>query len=183
MIFYILIEKQLDRKTMSNTEEIVSLDEETTRMIKLISSDDQVFEIDAKSASLSKLVATAVDSDDTAVDIAVPSVKADTLAHIVEYLKHHKGTVPQAIAKPLRFKSMSDVCGYDTWDGAFIDTIGEDRQQLYEVILAANYMDIHSLLHLGCAKIASLIKGEPLDKIRDILSPKTDLPSEPASKK
>lgn len=31
-------------------------------------------------------------------------------------------------------------------------------------------MDIKSLLHLGCAKVASLIKGQPLEKIKDILS-------------
>lgn len=31
-------------------------------------------------------------------------------------------------------------------------------------------MDIKSLLHLGCAKVASLIKGQPLEKIKDILA-------------
>ena len=36
---------------------------------------------------------------------------------------------------------------------------------------AANYMDIRSLLHLGCAKVASLIKGQPLEKIKGILDP------------
>jgi len=41
---------------------------------------------------------------------------------------------------------------------------------LYDLILAANYMDIKSLLHLGCAKVASLIKGQPLEKIKDILA-------------
>jgi len=49
--------------------------------------------------------------------------------------------------------------------------IGETRQQLYDLILAANYMDIKSLLHLGCAKVASLIKGQPLEKIKEILDP------------
>ena len=55
------------------------------------------------------------------------------------------------------------------WDAKFIDSIGENKQELYDIILAANYMDINSLLHLGCAKVASLIKGQPLDKIKDIL--------------
>lgn len=41
---------------------------------------------------------------------------------------------------------------------------------MYDLILAANYMDIKSLLHLGCAKVASLIKGQPLEKIKDILA-------------
>jgi hypothetical protein len=75
----------------------------------------------------------------------------------------------------------------DEWDAIYIDKIGDNRQQLYDVILAANYMDVKSLLHLGCAKVASLIKGQsaihgahthaelhrtgqPLDKIKEILS-------------
>jgi hypothetical protein len=53
----------------------------------------------------------------------------------------------------------------------YVDKIGETRQQLYDLILAANYMDIKSLLHLGCAKVASLIKGQPLEKIKEILDP------------
>lgn len=60
---------------------------------------------------------------------------------------------------------------YDDRDAEFIDKIGETRQQLYDLILAANYMDIKSLLHLGCAKVASLIKGQPLEKIKEILDP------------
>ncbi len=47
------------------------------------------------------------------------------------------------------------------------------KQTLYDLILAANYLDITALLHLGCAKVASFIKGQPLDKIKDILSPGT----------
>lgn len=35
---------------------------------------------------------------------------------------------------------------------------------------AANYMDIKSLLHLGCSKVASLIKGQPLESIKAILA-------------
>ena len=53
---------------------------------------------------------------------------------------------------------MKDVCK-DPFDADFIDRIGDNRQALYDLILAANYMDIKALLHLGCAKVASLIKG------------------------
>ena len=55
----------------------------------------------------------------------------------------------------------------DSWDADFIDKIGKDRQNLYDLILAANYMDIKGLLHLGCAKVASLIKGQPLEKLSE----------------
>jgi len=102
----------------------------------------------------------------------------------VEYMNHHKGIEPPIIEKPLRSKIMKDVCK-DPWDAEFIDKIGENRQQLYDLILAANYMDIKSLLHLGCAKVASLIKGQPLEKIKDILSKgtKNEGKSEPAPEK
>jgi len=84
-------------------------------------------------------------------------------------MNHHKGKELPIIEKPLRSKIMKDVTK-DDWDAEYIDKIGENRQQLYDLILAANYMDIKTLLHLGCAKVASLIKGQPLEKIKDILS-------------
>ena len=63
-------------------------------------------------------------------------------------MNHHKGTEPPIIPKPLRSKEMKQVCS-DQWDAEFIDTIGKDRQTLYDLILAANYMDVSkSLLHL-----------------------------------
>ncbi len=77
------------------------------------------------------------------------------------------------VEKPLKSNKMGDVCK-DPWDAKFIDDVdNRSRQQLYDIILAANYLDIRSLLHLGCAKVASLIKGQPLDKIKDILAPGT----------
>ncbi len=43
---------------------------------------------------------------------------------------------------------MSEICK-DLWDAEYIDNIGNDRTLLYEVISAANYLDIKGLLHLG----------------------------------
>jgi len=139
--------------------------------IKLISKDTKDFSLEKKFAFISNLVKTSMEQDTNATDIPMPGVKGDILFQVVEYMKHHKGTEPPIIEKPLRSKVMKEVCK-DVWDAEFIDRIGEDRQRLYDLILAANYMDIKGLLHLGCAKVASLIKGQPLEKIKDILAPK-----------
>merc|ERR1712129_433042 len=40
---------------------------------------------------------------------------------------------------------------------------------IFQIILAANYMDIGSLLHLGCAKIATLIKQLDQKEINRII--------------
>jgi hypothetical protein len=58
----------------------------------------------------------------------------------------------------------------DPWDAEFIDKIGdEDHEKLYELLLAANYMDIPSLLDLGCAKFVTLMTNQPLETVRKIL--------------
>lgn len=138
-------------------------------LLKLVSSDNKKFDIEKKSAFISKLVKTSVENDATATEVPIPSAKSEILELVVSYMQHHGGVEPPIIEKPLRSKVMKDVCN-DKWDADFIDSIGDQRQQLYDVILAANYMDIKSLLHLGCAKVASLIKGQPLEKIKDILA-------------
>ena len=119
---------------------------------------------------ISALIKTAVESDADAASVSVPGVKAHVLKLIVDYMNHHKGVEPNLIEKPLRSKIMKEVCK-DPFDAQFIDNIGDDRQLLYDLILGANYMHVNSLLHLGCAKVASLIKGQPLETIKGILSP------------
>ena len=48
-------------------------------------------------------------------------------------------------------------------DAKYIDI--ENLEELFDIILAANYLDIKSLLDLSCAKIATLIKGWNQDYI------------------
>ena len=94
-------------------------------------------------------------------------MNADILKLIVEYLKHHDGKVPQEIAKPIRSVKMERIVD-DRWDATFIDNMS--KKTIFQVILGANYMDLPSLLHLGCAKIATLIKGKSPEEIKNILA-------------
>lgn len=140
--------------------------------VDLISKEGTKFTVNRKDAFISTLVRTALENDDKATEVPVPATSTPILEMIVQYMKEHKGEEPPIIEKPLRSRIMKDVCPYK-WDADFIDRAGEPRQQLYDLILAANYMDIKSLLHLGCAKVASMIKGQPLEQIKAILDPKT----------
>jgi len=149
----------------------LGLDEESTKPLKLIAKDKKEYSVERKHAFVSTLVKTSLENDEAA-ELNIPGVFGGVLEKVVEYMAHHKGTEPPLVEKPLRSKMMKDVV-QDKWDADYIDRIGENRQQLYDLILAANYMDIKSLLHLGCAKVASLIKGQPLEKIKEILDPKT----------
>jgi S-phase kinase-associated protein 1 len=148
------------------------VDADPGKLMTLISKDKSKFPVSQLwMTKMSKLVQTSLESDEEADELPVPAVTLVSLELIVQYVVHHKGVHPAAIEKPLRSSRMEDVCE-DKWDAKFIDDIGEDRGKLYDLILAANYMDIQSLLMLGLAKIASLIKGKPLEQYKEILAVK-----------
>jgi hypothetical protein len=73
-------------------------------------------------------------ADASATEVPIPGVKSEILEEVIKYMNHHKGTEPPIIEKPLRSKLMKDVCT-DKWDAEFIDKIGENRQQTYDLIL------------------------------------------------
>ena len=162
------------------TKEIEGLDDDDEEQEEffLISKDQQKIKVSKKQCKFSKFVMTAISgSEEKESDIPVPNVTGDILTLIVKYLTYHAENPSEPVSKednlttPLKDKKLSENVKCK-WDVEFIEGVAENQQQLYDLITASNYMDIESLLHLGCAKVASMIKGESLDKIKDILDPK-----------
>merc|ERR1711964_446457 len=79
--------------------------------------------------------------------------------------------VPDEIAKPIKCVKMEKLVA-DPWDAEFINK--QTKKVIFQIILGANYMDIKCLLHLGCAKIATLIKGKSPEEIKKILGDDED---------
>jgi len=102
-----------------------------------------------------------VEDSGTDEAIPLPNVKSEILEKVIEYCKHHKDNPPEEIAKPLKTSNLEEVVSQ--WDAAFVDV---EQDKLFELILAANYLDIKSLLDLTCAKVASMIKGKSPEEIR-----------------
>ena len=91
-----------------------------------------------------------------------------------EYLTYYKDKVPKDIPKPMPSSNLNEVI--DEWDVNFINSIELDN--VFDLINAANYMDISSLLDLSCAKIASLMKGKTAQEIRTMFNIECDLTEE-----
>jgi S-phase kinase-associated protein 1 len=154
-------------KSSDKVEEQGGLDDgDGDDLVKIKSSDDKLFEISKKSARLSNLIDTVLKGDKDASEIEVQKVEGTILEMIVEYLKHHNGKSPDDLQCPVRSVDMKQICT-DQWDAEFIDK--HDKKTVFEIILAANYMDIKSLLHLGCAKIATEIKKLDQKEIHRII--------------
>merc|ERR1712098_892035 len=140
----------------------------------LISCDEEnpaKFSISRKAALMCNLVKNIIEGDKTAKEIEIKKVDGPILNLVVEYLKHHDGKVPAEIAKPIRSVKMEKIVE-DPWDAEFINK--QTKKAIFQIILGANYMDIKSLLHLGCSKIATLIKGKSHEEIKKILGDDED---------
>mmetsp|Transcript_21585 Transcript_21585/g.43100 ORF Transcript_21585/g.43100 Transcript_21585/m.43100 type:complete len:172 (+) Transcript_21585:121-636(+) len=132
-------------------------------MVRLVSQEGESFDIEISVARASELVKTMIDDeqDDEAQEIPLPNVKGQILAKVVEFCRHHENEPMPDIEKPLKSSNMAEVV--PEWDANFVDI---EQEVLFELILAANYMDIKSLLDLTCAKVASMIKGKTPEEIR-----------------
>jgi len=155
-------------------EEVKGLDEAVgDDKLKLVSQEEEKFEVPRKVALMSELVKTMVEGDKEEKEIPLPNVKATTLSKVVEYMKYHCENPAKEIEKPLKSANMAEVV--PQWDADFVDV---DQELLFELILAANYMDIKPLLDLTCAKVASMIKGKTPEQIRKAFNIQNDFTPE-----
>jgi S-phase kinase-associated protein 1 len=141
----------------------MSLDDDGDEMLTLISGEQEriMKVVPKKIAIMSELIKTMAEGDKEESKIPLPNVKGAVLEHVVNYMTHHFENPPKEIEKPLKSHKMSEVVSQ--WDADFVDV---EKQLLFELILAANYMDIKPLLDLTCAKVASLIKDKSPEEIR-----------------
>lgn len=107
------------------------------------------------------------------VEFPLPNVKSQVLKKVIEFCEHHLQEPMTEIEKPLKSQNMADVV--QKWYADFVDV---EQVLLFELILAANYMDIKPLLDLTCATVASMIKGKSPEDIRATFNIKNDFSPE-----
>ena len=135
-----------------------------------VSKEGDSFEVPFEVAKMSELVKTMMDEDgdddddddgNEAPEIPLPNVKASVLRKVIDFCQHHRTEPMNEIEKPLKSAVMSEVV--QAW---YADFVNVEQVLLFELILAANYMDIKPLLDLTCATVASMIKGKTPEEIR-----------------
>jgi len=96
----------------------------------------------------SELLKTMLTNDKEADECPLPQVSTKMLDLIISYLTYHHENAAVEIEKPLKSATITEVVC--KWDAEFIDV---SQEMLFEFILAANFMDMKSLLDLACAKV------------------------------
>lgn len=64
------------------------------------------------------------------------------------------------------------------WENTYLKSFGDDKVLIFQVILAANYLDISNLLMLCCRHVAGMFKGKSVDEIRKEFNIKNDFTPE-----
>jgi S-phase kinase-associated protein 1 len=143
------------------------------KMITLVSSDGEKMQISAKAAQRSQLVKGIIEDYPDDAEVPLNNVKSSILKKIKEYLEHYQDSDPKEIERPLASQNYQDCV--EAWDFEFINI---ELDTIFEIILAANYMDIKPLLELASSKIASIIKGKTPEEIRKIFNIQNDFTPE-----
>jgi hypothetical protein len=175
-----------------NNDDIVSLDEikedtplsdeyddETT--IITITSKTKEYKIKQKYLNVSKTIKSIIKTchGSSIIPLGHINIDDDIIELVMEYMIKQKGRDCEFPRKPLRSKNLKDRMTdvNRDWLVNWIDKIddnGNGRIKLYNLINAANCLDIQGLLHLACAKVASFVIDEPIENIPKIFGNDTD---------
>lgn len=129
--------------------------------IKLRSSDGKIFETDiqiAKCSGTIKDMLEACDEDENAI-VPLPKVTSPILKKVLEWADYHKDDAEPLEDADNKVKRNDDI---STWDIEFLKV---NESTLYELILAANYLDVKGLMDVTCKVVANKIKGKNADEI------------------
>merc|ERR1719221_1936028 len=130
-------------------------------MLKLTSSQGEIFEVLPEVACMSTLIKNMVDDSGTDEEIPLPNVNTAILSKVVDYCKYHKDcppeeiplpnvntailskvidyckyhkeNPPEEIQKPLKSTNLIE-CGVSEWDAEYVNI---EQEVLFEIILAA----------------------------------------------
>lgn len=144
------------------------------QIVTLVASDGEKFSVPRKVAVQSELIKSLIDEEATGnEEVPLTDIKSPILAKVIDFMNHHADVKLSEIEKPLKSANLAEIV--PAWDAAFVEL---EQEQLFELVLAANYLDIKSLLDLSCAKVASMVKGKSPEEIRKTFNIKNDFTPE-----
>ncbi|XP_074312924.1 SKP1-like protein 1A [Silene latifolia] len=140
----------------------------TSKKIMLKSSDGEDFEVDEIVALESQTIKHMIEDDCADNAIPLPNVTGKILAKVIEYCKKHVDAAASKTAETTTTTTTTAgvAAGDDElkkWDEDFVKV---DQNTLFDLILAANYLNIKNLLDLTCQTVADMIKGKTPEEIR-----------------
>lgn len=143
---------------------------DATKMVQLESCDEQIFEIEKefaeKSITIKHLITDLGEDNDAAIPL--PEVTGDIMSKVIEWMK--------VVTEDKKDDKEYEVD--EEFENSYFDPSKVDQNTLFALILAANFLDLKSLLDRACKQVANKIKGKTPEEIRKTFNIKNDFTPE-----
>ena len=141
----------------------------------VLTCEGEKINVDVDVAEKSTILKNMIEDTGKDGEIPIPNIRVSILRKVIVYCTHYRGQQSPGIPKPLPHKNLKEA-GVPEWDCDYINL--DNMDDLIDLVVASNFLDIEGLLNLGCAKIASLIKGKNVEEIRDMFGIENDFTPE-----
>ncbi|CAB4374752.1 unnamed protein product [Rhizophagus irregularis] len=137
------------------------------KKVTLKSCDDVEFKVEIPVASRSILLKNMIeDVGETDQSIPLPNVNEKVLKKVLEWCQHHVNDPQPTNDDDDSRRRNTEI---DDWDQRFLNV---EQDMLFEIILAANYLDIKPLLDIGCktrkSRFERRMNGPKTDKYNEL---------------
>lgn len=105
------------------------------------------------------------DESDEPKQVPLPNVSTPILEKVIDYCKHYQEEPMTPIQTPLKSSKLEDLV--QSW---YADFVKVDKNVLFDLVAAANFMDIKPLLDLTCLAVSILIKGKSAAELREMFN-------------
>ena len=113
------------------------------------------------------------DDDGEVKEIPLPNVSGDVLEKVVDFCRHYAlEEAMTEIQTPLRSPKLEELV--QEW---YADYVKVERTMLFDLVAAANFMDIKPLLDLTCLAVSILIKGKSAGELREMFNLTAEVPA------
>ena len=146
--------------------------------IKLLSNEGDTFELDIEVAKKSEVIKEMLENcDDSSEEVPLSTISTYQLRKVVQWLEQHKN---DAVLDRL----MGEEKDYNSdniseWD---INFFSLSQVEVFDLILAANYLDIKDMLDILAKTVANMMKGKTAREIRETFNIECDLTEEEIEK-
>jgi len=114
----------------------------TESIVKLITSDGELFEVKEDHAFQSEMIKNMVEDTGSNASIPLPNVAGSVLIKIIEYLKFHTDTGNKPTTEAMK-----------SWDAEYVSM---PQQELFDLILVSFITNIFTLLSFSIILISSV---------------------------
>ncbi|XP_046609302.1 S-phase kinase-associated protein 1-like, partial [Neodiprion virginianus] len=100
-----------------------------------------------------------LDEDEDEI-VPLPNVNSAILRKVIQWVTHHKDDPPPPEDDENKEKRTDDI---SSWDADFLKV---HQGTLFELILAAHYLDIKRLLDVSCMTVVNMVKEKTPEEIK-----------------